>query len=243
MSPLFVDIHTHSAKASDNLLQIVNLDLEQERPEQGYFSYGIHPWLLDNTGFQVDATLKKLEDLLQQPHVLALGEAGLDKMHKNRFEQQIILFERQIELSETLHKPMILHDVKSHNEILALRKKHKARQPWILHGFNGTEQDIQQLTGQGLYLSVGEALLHSDRKIYKSFKEEMADVGLKAALESLVRKGVITLEEVNTLLEKCHLSLNGEYEKMIAELEKKTERQKAIFEPYDKQYNSLAEGK
>ena len=83
----------------------------------------------------------------------------------------------------------------------------------------------------------------ADQKIYKSFKEEMADVGLKAALESLVRKGVITLEEVNTLLEKCHLSLNGEYEKMIAELEKKNERQKAIFEPYDKQYNSLAEGK
>ena len=91
-------------------------------------------------------------------------------MHKDSFERQIAVFERQIELSEALQKPMILHDVKSHNEILALRKKHKAKQPWILHGFNGTEQDIQQLTGQGLYLSVGEGLLHSERKIYNSFK-------------------------------------------------------------------------
>ena len=65
---------------------------------------------------------------------------------------------------------MILHDVRSHNEIIALRKKHKAVQPWIVHGFSGTEQDIKQLIGQGIYLSVGESLLHPERKIYKSFK-------------------------------------------------------------------------
>jgi TatD DNase family protein len=124
---------------------------------------------LDNADFQVDEALNKLKENLQQPQVIALGEAGLDKFHAD-FERQIRLFERQIVLSENLKKPMILHDVKSHNEIVALRKKHKAKQPWILHGFNGTKQDIQQLTGQGLILSIGESLLHSERKIYNSFK-------------------------------------------------------------------------
>ncbi len=107
---------------------------------------------------------------MQLPQVVMLGEAGLDKTHKASFERQIELFERQIELSEVLQKPMILHDVRSHNEIIALRKKHKAKQPWIVHGFNGTEQDIRQLVGQGIYLSVGESLLYLDRKISKSFK-------------------------------------------------------------------------
>ena len=166
----FVDIHTHKVKVYENLIQIINLDLEQPCPEQGYFSYGIHPWVLDNLDFQIEEAFASLKERLQSPNVLALGETGLDKMHKESFEKQITIFERQIELSEALQKPMILHDVKSHNEILALRKKHKAKQPWILHGFNGTEQDIQQLTGQGLYLSVGENLLHSERKIYNSFK-------------------------------------------------------------------------
>lgn len=170
MESKFVDIHTHRVKDYDNLIQIVNLDLEQPCPEQGYYSYGIHPWALDDADFQIEEALVLLEKKLQLPNVFALGEAGLDKMHKNSFEKQIIVFERQIMLSEALQKPMILHDVKSHNEILALRKKHKAKQPWILHGFNGTEQDIQQLTGQGLYLSVGESLLHSERKITKSLK-------------------------------------------------------------------------
>ena len=166
----FVNIHTHTAKSGGNLLQIVNLKLERPCPEQGYYSYGIHPWSMDKADFQAEKAFAILGERLQSPNVIALGEAGLDKMHKESFEKQIELFAWQIELSEALQKPMILHNVKSHNEILALRKKHKAKQPWILHGFNGTEQDNQQLTGQGLYLSVGESLLHPERKIYNSFK-------------------------------------------------------------------------
>ena len=135
-----------------------------------------------------------LEEKLKLPQVLALGEAGLDKMHKASFERQIELFERQIKLSEALKKPMVLHDVRSHNEIIALRKKHKAVQPWIVHGFSGTEQDIKQLIGQGIYLSVGESLLHPERKIYKSFKfidldylfleTDMAENGVEKVYES-----------------------------------------------------------
>jgi TatD DNase family protein len=190
MSKSFVNIHTHTARTDDNLIQIVNLDLKQPCPEQGYYSYGIHPWEADKDDFQMEISLKKLEERLKSPTVLALGEAGLDKMHKASFEQQIVLFERQIELSEALQKPMILHDVRSHNEIIALRKKHQAQQPWILHGFSGTEQDVKQLIGQGIYLSVGESLLYPERKIYKSFKfidlnflfleTDMAEIGIEA---------------------------------------------------------------
>ena len=103
---------------------------------------------------------------------------------------------------------MILHDVKSHNEILALRKKHKAKQPWILHGFNGTEQDIRQLTGQGLYLSVGESLLHSERKIAKSlkniplellfFETDMAEIGIEIVYEAAAKLLEIDVSDLKT---------------------------------------------
>ena len=197
MEPNFIDIHTHTTKSRDNLIQIVNLNLNQPCPEQGYYSYGIHPWTLDKADFQVGEVLNKLRENLQLPQVLFLGEAGLDKMHKMSFEQQTKLLERQIELSEALQKPMILHDVKSHNEILALRKKHKAHQPWIVHGFSGTEQDVKQLIGQGIYLSVGESLLHPERKIYKSFKfidldylfleTDMAEIGIELVYEAAAK--------------------------------------------------------
>ena len=197
MEAPFVDIHTHTAKTADDLIQMVNLDLEQPCPKDGYYSYGIHPWALDNAGSQLEEAFALLEERLKSTNVLALGEAGLDKMHKESFEQQVAVFERQIDLSEALQKPMILHDVKSHNEILALRKKHKAKQPWILHGFNGTEQDIRQLTGQGLYLSVGESLLHSERKITKSLKyiplellfleTDMAEIGIESIYDAAAK--------------------------------------------------------
>jgi TatD DNase family protein len=193
----FIDIHTHTEKSSENLLQIVNLNLESPCLEQGYYSYGIHPWVLDNGDFQIEEAFALLEERLKSPNVLALGEAGLDKTHKAIFERQIELFERQIELSEALQKPMILHDVRSHNEIIALRKKHKAMQPWIVHGFSGTEQDIKQLIGQGIYLSVGENLLHPERKIHKSFKfidldylfleTDTAEIGIEKVYEVAAR--------------------------------------------------------
>lgn len=193
----FIDIHTHTIRIKEDLLQIVNLDLSQPCPDHGYYSYGIHPWALNKADFRTESALKLLEERLKLPNVLALGEAGLDKMHKETFEKQIDLFERQIELSEAVQKPMILHDVKSHNEIIAFRKKHKAKQPWILHGFNGTEQDIRQMSGQGLYLSVGESLLHSERKITKSprnipldllfFETDMAEIGIETVYETAAK--------------------------------------------------------
>jgi TatD DNase family protein len=212
MKTPFVDIHTHSAKSSDNLIQIVNLDLETPCPEQGYYSYGIHPWALDRADFQEENPMQLLKERLQSPNVLALGEAGLDKFHAD-FERQIKVFERQIVLSENLKKPMILHDVKSHNEIIALRKKHKAKQPWILHGFNGTEQDIKQLTGQGLYLSVGESLLHPERRICKSLKNipldllfletDMAETRIQTIYESAAK-----LLDIDLVVLQRHLFTN-----------------------------------
>ena len=208
MNPPFVDIHTHTSKSIVDLIQVVNLDLSQQGPLQGYFSYGIHPWVLDNTDFQIEEALVLLEERLKLPNVLALGEAGLDKMHKASFERQVAVFERQIELSEALQKPMILHDVRSHNEIIALRKKHKAQQPWIVHGFSGTEQDIKQLIGQRIYLSVGESLLHPERKVYKSFKfidldylfleTDMAEIGVEKVYEAaakLLETDIVTLQK------------------------------------------------
>lgn len=208
MSKSFVNIHTHTARTDDNLIQIVNLDLKQPCPEQGYYSYGIHPWEADKDDFQMEISLKKLEERLKSPTVLALGEAGLDKMHKASFERQIELFERQIDLSETLQKPMILHDVRSHNEIIALRKKHKVKQPWIVHGFSGTEQDVKQLIGQGIYLSVGESLLHPERKIHKSFKfidlyylfleTDMAEIAVETIYEAAANMLEMDLSALKT---------------------------------------------
>ena len=167
MENAFLNIHTHKSQTGIKNA-VFNLNLDEKCPDDGLFSYGIHPWDLDDERFDSANALRLLEERLQESKVVALGEAGLDRLHKASLERQLEVFESQIVLSERFSKPLIIHNVKCNNEMIALRKKYKPEQAWILHGFNGTEQNVSQLTENGFCFSVGEALLHEDRKIRKS---------------------------------------------------------------------------
>lgn len=184
MQTAFLNIHTHKPRKDE--VSVLNLDFDSPCPKEGLCSYGIHPWVLEDAQFDLATALRLLEEKLQHPNVVALGEAGLDRLHKASFDRQMETFESQIVLSERFSKPLIIHNVKCNNEMIALRKKHKPKQAWILHGFNGTVQDVAQLAEQGFCFSVGEGLLHHDRKIFKTiaeipidrlfFETDMADI-------------------------------------------------------------------
>ena len=174
MENAFLNIHTHKSQTGIKNA-VFNLNLDEKCPDDGLFSYGIHPWDLDDAHFDAANALRLLEEKLQCPNVVALGEAGLDRLHKESFDRQMEVFENQIVLSKRFSKPIIIHNVKCNNEMIALRKKHKPTKAWILHGFNGTGQDVRQLVENGFCFSVGGALLHQDRKIGKSIAEIPAD--------------------------------------------------------------------
>lgn len=125
------------------------------------YSYGIHPW-------RVTSDLSFLERLLAENRIVALGETGLDRLHRATWDLQLEVFEQHILLSEQYGKPLIIHNVGGTAEILRLHKKHQPRQTWILHGFNGTIEEVRQLTAKGLCLSVGESIFYPNRKITKS---------------------------------------------------------------------------
>lgn len=139
----FIDIHTHQHAV-------------------GGVTFGVHPWKLDAKA------LKTLETLLKDHQIVAIGETGLDRAHKETFELQLEYFEKHILLAEQYGKPLIIHNVRATADILRLHKKHQPRQPWIIHGFNGAIDEARQLTECGIYLSVGESLFYPNRKIAKS---------------------------------------------------------------------------
>ena len=142
----FIDIHTH----------------RQEYPSVSY-SYGIHPWKVVQS-----SKLTLFETLLKEDKLAAIGETGIDRTYKKTLDLQIEYFEKHILLSEQYHKPLIIHNVRATADILRIHKKLQPKQPWILHGFNGTVAEVQQLTEKGIYLSVGESLFYPSRKITKS---------------------------------------------------------------------------
>lgn len=124
-------------------------------------TYGIHPW-------KVPSNLTCLETLLKENKLAAIGETGIDRLHKDTIPLQIELFEKHILLSEQYRKPLIIHNVRGTDEILRLHKKHHPKQAWIIHGFNGTATEVRQFTDKGILLSVGESIFFENRKIHDS---------------------------------------------------------------------------
>lgn len=119
-----------------------------------YCSVGIHPWYLtpDNLRKKWDWFMLAVH----YPNVLAIGEAGLDKAIDVPFALQMDVFERQIELSEVMKFPLIIHCVRAANEIIELKKRIQPHMPWIIHGFRGKKEQALQYIRHGIFLSFGE---------------------------------------------------------------------------------------
>ena len=119
-----------------------------------HLSAGIHPWFLSEE--DITSQLTWLDTLLEDKRIRAIGEAGLDKCCHTPFNLQQKAFEAQITRSESLCLPMILHIVRSYQELISCRKNFHAHQPWIIHGFRGKKEVAQTLLNQGFYLSFGQ---------------------------------------------------------------------------------------
>ncbi|MDE5675749.1 MAG: TatD family hydrolase, partial [Muribaculaceae bacterium] len=62
----------------------------------------------------------------------------------------------QIDLSEELEKPLIIHNVHAHDVIIGLKKDLKPAQQWLVHGFRGKPTVARMLTDAGIWLSFND---------------------------------------------------------------------------------------
>ena len=132
-----VDIHTHRRPQVPGTA-IVNCFPESFVPQtEGWYSVGIHPWYIASFAASLNDSKARFEELLDHPQVLAVGEAGLDKLAEAPLTLQIEVFEYQARLAEEADKPLIIHLVKAVDELLKLKQKIRPVKPWIIHGFRG----------------------------------------------------------------------------------------------------------
>lgn len=154
---MFVDIHTHKRSETSHpaIISLAFDDAEKvyNSQETGLYSIGIHPWDINES---TDMSLNKLEKYLRDKRFVALGECGLDKNSKASPENQQSVFCKQIEISERLQKPLIIHCVGCFNELFEIKKLMNPKQLWIIHGFRGKPQLATQALKNGCALSYGE---------------------------------------------------------------------------------------
>lgn len=151
-----LDIHTHHSAPQPQGVVVIRVRKESEgfelNPDQAY-SVGIHPW--DTLADDIEGKYEMLETLASRREVVAIGEAGIDLNIGGPLFRQLNVFRRNVELSESLAKPLIIHDVKAHDMIVGARRDLKPQQSWAIHGFRQKPQVAEMLLRAGLYISFG----------------------------------------------------------------------------------------
>jgi len=168
----FIDLHTHSDRPETDTITVRNIF-----PGEGFaafsgrnfYSVGLHPWHLKSEQENNDL-LNMVEEALEFDHVCFVGESGLDKVVLSDFEEQKRVFRAQAFMAEEYKKPLIIHCVKAHNEILEFHRELHPEMPWIMHGYNGSIQFTEQLGARGFLFSFGENLFKENSKGLQSFK-------------------------------------------------------------------------
>ena len=153
----FFNFHTHQYTNQPSILELVNQYPQEFDASIPFYSIGIHPWYIVEN--RLDSDLKIIEEKLQTENCLAIGECGLDKRIEIPFEQQIIVFEKQLALAEKYKKPVVIHCVAAFQEVIAIKKRMKISVPMIIHGFSKNSQIAAQLIKDGFYISFGKDLL------------------------------------------------------------------------------------
>ncbi|WP_293301176.1 TatD family hydrolase [Pedobacter sp. UBA4863] len=161
---LFLDLHTHKTKQERDVFAIQSISLTESTflamPKTKPIAIGIHPWYAKLE--ELTKNMKYLRVLARQENVKMIGECGLDSLRGEPIENQLQILEAQLVLAEELQKPLILHCVKTFDELIALKKRLQPTVPMVIHGFNKKQEMAQQLVNQGFYLSFGDAVLKSE---------------------------------------------------------------------------------
>ncbi len=148
----FFDFHHHDAGKN---LGIYNLKFN-EIPPENCFSAGIHP---DAVADDFEEKLNWLRDISAHKNCVAIGECGLDGLIDVDEKLQQKAFLAQIEIANSVKKPLIIHCVKRFSQLLKFRKMSKV--PMIVHGFNKRKTIGDDLLKNGLCLSFGKSVLYN----------------------------------------------------------------------------------
>ena len=114
-----------------------------------YAAVGIHPGNLDS-----GSSLCEIEELAKHKKCVAIGEIGLDYYWtQDNKPLQMEIFSAQLELSNNLKLPVIVHDREAHADTLAFLKKYKPT--GVVHSFSGSPEMAKELLNLGLYIGIG----------------------------------------------------------------------------------------
>ncbi len=151
----FIDIHNHGGIPGPGRFTVENLMAHEDRVPDNRsgiaYTYGIHPWHVTSESSRHQ--LEKVGKFAHSDNVIALGEAGFDRLRGPDQDLQREVFTDQVKISSDAGKPLFIHCVKAWDELLEVHKMMNPARPWIIHGFRGKRELALQLISKGMYIS------------------------------------------------------------------------------------------
>ena len=116
-----------------------------------YAAVGIHPHDVSDCS---QSDMEYLKKLSVHEKVVAIGEIGLDYYYDNSpREEQRIWFENQIQLSEELNLPFIVHSRDASEDTYDIIKRNKNNSEFVLHCFSQSLEMAKKYIDLGGYIS------------------------------------------------------------------------------------------
>ncbi len=161
---------------------------------------GWHPWYISKALSQQDIiqTLESFQPLLET-HPFPVGEIGLDfhPKWKDSKEHQLNVFQWFMEQATRLNRPIIVHCVRAHHEVLRLLKRHPNTTLYI-HDFKGSPELCAQYLRYDVYF--GLSILHWSNRSNRLILSIPSD---RVLLES---DTFISLSEMEWLIQRHRLT-------------------------------------
>lgn len=193
MSHRLIDIHTHQPHPA--ILSPVMA--------------GVHPW---------DA-----EKGLELPDFSAcdiVGETGLDYASKVDRVAQERLFRKHLDIAQKIARPVVLHVVRSFEDVMRILAEYPKLKGVLFHGFIGSTEQAVRCFARGYYLSFGKRSLASpkSRQVITTAPAERifceSDDAPSTDVESIYCE-VAMLRGVS--IESLRQQITSNYEKLILE--------------------------
>jgi len=214
----YIDVHRHCQDDPDeNVVSICNVyyqDAARLMNADFYSSVGLHPWHTTFVEINEDELIQKATS----PQVLSIGEIGLDRLKGATLTEQIDQFLLQVRVADRINKPVIIHCVKSWDELIQVKNIVRPKVPWIIHGFRGNTELARQMIGQGFYLSFGDAILHESNRTREALHDSQIDRIFLETDESNLPISAIYQEASlikNITVNECRLLLADNFERIF----------------------------
>lgn len=130
-----------------------SLEIAKKHPDYLTTTIGVHP---HNAKEFTEKTMNQLEQLLEHPLTVAVGECGLDfDRNFSTKEEQYFAFEQQIALAKKVKKPLFLHERSAHQEFVDIMKNHTDITPHsVVHCFTGSKEELKTYLDLGFYIGI-----------------------------------------------------------------------------------------